>query len=89
MAHPNLIDNRTSVQIANGDPKVIVRVIGLNDSEVTLRAWAWAWDFPSAFIMKCDLYESIKKRFDAEGVEIPFPHRTLVFKKEQLAQVVN
>jgi small-conductance mechanosensitive channel len=80
MAHPNIIDNRTSIQIANGDPKVVVRVIGLNDSEVTLRAWAWAWDFPSAFIMKCDLYESIKKRFDQEGVEIPFPHRTLVFK---------
>tara|TARA_R110002049_G_scaffold343_1_gene2042 strand:+ start:7960 stop:9066 length:1107 start_codon:yes stop_codon:yes gene_type:complete len=83
MAHPNNIDNRTSIQIANGDPKVVVRVVGLNDSEVTLRAWAWAWDFPSAFIMKCDLYESIKKHFDKEGVEIPFPHRALVFKNKE------
>ena len=70
---PNLIDDRTPMAIANGDPKVIIRVIGLGDSAVTLRAWAWARDFPSAFVMKCELLESIKKRFDAEGVEIPFP----------------
>lgn len=89
MNHPNLIDHRTPVQVANGDPEVVVRVIGLNDSEVTLRAWAWAWDFPSAFIMKCDLYESIKKRFDNEGVEIPFPHRTLVLKKDQLNELTK
>lgn len=83
-AHPNLIDNRTDLEIRNGVPQVIIRVTNLGDSSITIRAWAWAWDFPSAFVMKCELYESIKKRFDAEGVEIPFPHRTLVLKKQQL-----
>tara|TARA_R110000868_G_scaffold36445_1_gene129346 strand:- start:707 stop:1828 length:1122 start_codon:yes stop_codon:yes gene_type:complete len=83
-AHPNLVDHRTPLEVKNGDPKVLVRVIGLNDSEVTLRAWAWSWDYSSAFVMKCDLLESIKKRFDAEGIEIPFPHRTMVFKENQL-----
>jgi small-conductance mechanosensitive channel len=29
-----------------------------------------------------DLLESVKKRFDKEGVEIPFPYRTLVYKKD-------
>ena len=82
-AHPNLIDTRTNLDIRNGVPKVMVRVIDLGDSAITIRAWAWAWDFASAFAMKCDLYESIKKRFDAEGVEIPFPHRTLVFKERK------
>jgi len=85
-AHPNLYDNRTNQDLRNGVPLVIVRVTNLGDSSVTVRAWAWAWDFASAFVMKCELYESIKKRFDAEGVEIPFPHRTLVFKKNQLNQ---
>jgi len=85
-AHPNLYDNRSNQDLRNGVPLVIVRVTNLGDSSVTIRAWAWAWDFASAFVMKCELYESIKKRFDAEGVEIPFPHRTLVFKKNQLNQ---
>jgi len=88
-AHPNLYDNRTNQDLRNGVPLVIVRVTNLGDSSVTIRAWAWAWDFAAAFVMKCELYESIKKRFDAEGVEIPFPHRTLVFKKNQLNQLTN
>jgi small-conductance mechanosensitive channel len=28
------------------------------------------------------LLENIKKRFDEEGVEIPFPYRTSVYKKD-------
>lgn len=87
MQHPNLIDNRNTLQIKNGDPQVMVRVIGLNESEVTIRAWTWAQDYTSSFVMKCDLLESIKKQFDVEGVEIPFPHRTMVFKENQLAEL--
>ncbi len=83
--HPNLLDNRSELDKYNNVKKVIIRVIGLDDSAVTLRAWAWASNFGDAFEMKCDLYESIKKRFDKEGIEIPFPHRTLVFK-DQLPQ---
>jgi small-conductance mechanosensitive channel len=80
-SHPSLIDNRSELDKYNNTKKVIIRVIALVDSAVTLRAWAWARDFPTAFNMKCDLFESIKKRFDKEGVEIPFPHTTVVLKK--------
>ncbi|MEH6405886.1 MAG: mechanosensitive ion channel family protein [Leeuwenhoekiella sp.] len=83
--HPNLLDHRSELDLYNNVPKVIVRVIGLDDSAVTIRAWCWASSFPEAFVLKCDLLESIKKRFDKEGVEIPFPHRTMVFKEKQLA----
>lgn len=79
-AHPQVLDNRTSLERANGDPIVKVRVIRLAESAVILRAWTWAKDFPTAFDLKCDLLESIKKRFDAEGVELPFAYRTVVFK---------
>lgn len=82
MNHKFHVDPRTPEQIENGDPEVPVRVVLLGDSSVNLRAWAWAKDSPDGFVMSCDLYESIKKRFDAEGIEIPFPHRTLVYKNQ-------
>lgn len=85
--HPNLIDNRNEIDKYNNVKKVVVRVISLDDSSVTLRAWAWASNFTDAFVMKCDLYESIKSRFDKEGISIPFPHRTLVFKENQLKKL--
>lgn len=80
--HPLLIDVRTPDKIAEGVELVPVRVVGLGDFSVNLRAWAWAKDNADAFVLECDLYESIKKRFDAEGIEIPFPYRTLVYKNQ-------
>lgn len=78
--HPNLIDNRSPEDIETGTPKVVIRLIGFGDSSVNLRAYIWAEDFIKGFIMKTDLFKSIKKRFDAEGIEIPFPYRTIVYK---------
>ena len=82
MAHPFSIDNRKEEELANDEPMVPVRVIGFGDSSVNLRAWIWADDPPNAFRMGCDLNKSIKERFDKEGIEIPFPYRTLVYKKD-------
>ena len=31
--------------------------------------------------MMCDLLQSIKKRFDTEYIEIPFPQRTITYSK--------
>ncbi len=78
--HPLLIDPRSPKQIEEGEELAPVRVIGLGDSSINLRGWAWAKDSADAFKMGCDLYEKIKNRFDKEGIEIPFPHRTLVHK---------
>lgn len=81
VAHPNFTDNRTPEDIEAGKPLVPVRVISLGDFSVNLRAWAWAADTAAAFEMETDLLESIKKRFDVAGIEIPFPYRTVVYKK--------
>lgn len=82
-AHPNFIDGRNDEQKEAGEPLVPVRVISFGDSSVNLRAWAWAEEPAKAFIMGTDLNESIKKRFDKEGIEIPFPYRTLVYKDKK------
>ena len=80
LKHPMHIDPRSQQQIEDGEELAAVRVIGLGDSAVKLRGWAWSKNPVDAFKMGCDLLESIKLRFDNEGIEIPFPHRTLVHK---------
>ncbi|MFH1403645.1 MAG: mechanosensitive ion channel family protein [Candidatus Altiarchaeota archaeon] len=82
MKHPYYVDNRTREEKAKNEPPVQVRVIGFGDSSVNLRAYVWSKDPKSAFIMGCDLNKSVKERFDREGVEIPFPYRTIVYKKD-------
>lgn len=79
-AHPLHIDNRSEEAIEKGIDEVVVRAVNFTDSSVTIRAAVWAQNQTESFEMYCDLLESIKVRFDAEGIEIPFPHRTLVFK---------
>lgn len=77
--HPLNIDVRKPEDIENGKPRVAVRVVELGESSVNLRAWAWAPDPANGFLLECDLMESIKKRFDKEGVVIPFPQRTVSY----------
>ena len=81
-SHPKHLDFRTPEDIEAGVPEVPVRVIALNDSAVVLRAWAWASGAADAFELYCDVLESTKKRFDAEGVEFAFPHRTIIMKNK-------
>jgi len=80
--HPYYLDNRTEQEKAEEKPPVITRVLSFGDSSVNLRAQVWAPDPINGFNMKCDLLKSIKERFDREGVEIPYPYRTIVYKKD-------
>ncbi len=83
LKHEFFLDNRTPEELAAGDPPVSVRLVGFGDSSVNLKAWVWTKDSPSGFRLKCDLNKSIKQRFDREGIEIPFPYRTVVFKNKE------
>jgi small-conductance mechanosensitive channel len=80
LKHPLHIDPRTEEQLALGEELAPVRIVSFGDSSVNLRGWAWTKDPIDAFKMECELFELIKQRFDNEGIEIPFPHRTLVYK---------
>ncbi len=81
-AHPDCIDNRSAEEKANNDPIVWVRVLGFEDSSIKLRANVWSLDPITGFLMKTDLYKAVKNRFDKEGIEIPFPYRTIVYKSD-------
>ncbi len=80
--HPLVIDNRMPKEKEDGAEIVVVRVINLGDFSVDLKAFVWTEGNDSAFVVKCDLLKSVKERFDREGIEIPFPYRTVVYKKD-------
>ena len=80
--HPDCIDVRTQVQKDKGVPQVNVRLLTFGDFSINLRAFVWTADPLKANQMHSDINKAVKKRFDAEGVEIPFPYRTLVYKKD-------
>ena len=77
--HPLSIDNRTPEEVKAGEPKVSVRVVMLADSSVNLRGYAWSAKPADGFRLNCDVLESVKKRFDREGIVIPFPQRTISY----------
>lgn len=59
-----------------------VRVISHGDFSIGLRLLMWCPNMDEAWAARWWILEAVKKRFDAEGVEIPFPYRTLVYKKD-------
>ena len=74
MYHPNPKGKNKDVEF----PKV--RVASWNDSSITLRAWVWGKDNSETFENMYNLNYIIKKRFDKEGIEIPYPHVVTINK---------
>lgn len=63
--------------------EITVRVTELGDSAVNMRL---SIDVPKrdvAFTTGCDIREAVKKRFDSEGIEIPYPYRNLIIHSPQ------
>jgi len=77
--HPRCIDIRNNKENEN---QVEVRVVGFGDSSVNLRAYVWTDNPLQAAGMHSDINKWIKFRFDREGIEMPFPYRTVVYKTD-------
>ncbi len=85
MKHPLHLDVRKPEQIFAGEEVIKVRVIGLEEYFVKVRAWVWTKDNGHAWDLKCDLSEQVLKRFKEEGIEFPYPHRTIIEKQKKVA----
>ena len=82
LAHPDIHVPKKESEHTAKDQSAVARVVECGDYSIKMRIYFWAPNQPKARRMKFELTESIKKRFDREGVEIPFPYRTLVYKKD-------
>ena len=87
--HPLFADNRSKQEKEDGTSPVLIRVVSLADFSVQIRAYVWAKSNDEAFSLHCDILESVKKRFERESIEIPFPYRTIVYKSDIKPKVTN
>lgn len=81
--HPAYLDNRTPEEVMAGRPEVLVRVVEFADSSVKLRGFAWAANQSVVYQMKSDLLITVKRAFDEAGIEIPYPHRTVLLERRR------
>lgn len=76
-----LIDcaDRNPMALMEPEPKVFFDGFGESSLNLRLAVWAARQDFME---LRYAIQAEIKRRFDEEGVEIPFPHRTLYVGSE-------
>ena len=63
-------------------PQPIVWIEEFAEASLKMKIWVWIRNALDKDQIRSDLLEAIKDRFDAEGVEIPFPYRTVVYKND-------
>lgn len=59
-----------------------VRISAWQDHGISIRAWVWGSDNGNVFENIYALNYNVKKRFDEEGIEIPYPHINVITKKK-------
>lgn len=78
--HPSCIDRRTEREMDEGEPKVRVIMVRIEESSLLIRAYVWAVDPVVARMMHYDLNRSVKLHFDRADIDLPYPQRTISFK---------
>jgi small conductance mechanosensitive channel len=63
------------------DREINVHLTELGDFAVNLRLTFHVPSRGFAYDTGCDIREAVKKRFDAEGIEIPYPYRNVLLQK--------
>ena len=74
-----IIEEATAHDDIMDDPAPSVRLTELGDSSVGLQSRIWIADPSRADFVETrgEYVQSVKQRFDEEGIDIPYPHRTL------------
>jgi small-conductance mechanosensitive channel len=78
-----LLDIAAKSELVLDDPAPSVAVEDFGDSSINLKLLAFVRDVTTGAGAKSDLSFAIAKRFAAEGIEIPFPQRTVTLRDER------
>lgn len=81
--HPLIYDNRSLAEKMDEKPIVKTALTRIDESTLNIRAWAWSKTFIDSFQLRCDVNESIKERFDAEGIDLAYPYLNIILKTEK------
>ena len=65
--------------VRNSEPSM--RYHNFGDSAIELRITVMASEYAGMFFLKHELVKAIHKKYKAEGVEMPYPMRTVIMKK--------
>ena len=76
--HKAVLDVRSAKEKKEGVPIVKVLVTNFLDYSIELRVTIVTKDVASGFVCLSDLRQSIKKAFDENGINIPFPTTTII-----------
>ncbi|MFP4423607.1 MAG: mechanosensitive ion channel family protein [Candidatus Woesearchaeota archaeon] len=76
---PLFIDNKSEHLLLPSGDLYRISLDELGDYGMRLRLFVWTANATDGYFLKCSLYEKIKKRFDKEGIKIPYP--TYIIKK--------
>lgn len=64
-----------------GNPEPKVEMTAMAESSLNFRAMFWVSHIDERFPTKCGIVEEIYKAFQKEGIEIPFPTRTIYMRE--------
>lgn len=67
-------------------PEPNVRMVNFGDSSINLELVAWITHAKFREDVRSDILKIVKDEFDGQGVEIPYPYRTIVFKKDMIGE---
>lgn len=81
--HPNFMDIRSAGEKKKKQPAVVTRLIAFGESGLQLKTTVYSKNNAEGFAMLSDLRIAIKRRFDQAGIDIPYPHRTIVYKEKE------
>lgn len=74
--------NEMEAGVKDFDP--VIRFFAFGDSSINLRAILRVNDYSAQFAVKSEFIKKLHNRYNKEGINIPFPIRTVLMKKKEM-----